>query len=170
MTFSTSLCIKPFSSRHPRRRRRRQQRDDPSSPKVGCMGIVNPCKAVEKAEAAPPPPLPPPQRSCSRRFYFLMASVAFLVPPMNSKKRMRTTRPALMGRRVVSVEEIERPLPVAVEEMDPPLPVAVVGKRERKIETPALSLWKRRCRSRKLEELFFCRPENLPAAIAGIVV
>ncbi|PKU82072.1 hypothetical protein MA16_Dca004089 [Dendrobium catenatum] len=164
MTFSTSLCIKPFSSRRPRR----FQQDDPSSPKVGCLGQVRRRKAAEKAAA---PLLPPPPHSGGHRFYILMATVGFLVSPMNSKKRPRTKKPAPRGRRVMAVEEIEAPLPVAVEEMDPPLPVAVVGKKEREIiKTQAMSLWNRRCSSRKLDELFLCRQEKLPVVIAGIVV
>lgn len=93
-----------------------------------------------------------------------MVSVEEIEPPF--PVAVKEIQPSLP----VAVKKIETSLPVALEEMDPPLPVVAVGKKESGMEKPTISLWKRRCRSRKLEELFFFRQEKLPTPIAVIAV
>ncbi|KAK8950870.1 hypothetical protein KSP39_PZI003401 [Platanthera zijinensis] len=167
MAFNPSHCIRPFSSN----RTSPSSSADPSSPKVGCMGQVRRCKSTSTVA------LPQhPKHHGGRSLYFLVASAAFLfVSPINRSRRpkaKKTQRVAVKGSRVASVEDIDPPLPVvAVEELDPPLPVAAAARKERAARgADQVSLWKRRCRSGKLDELFFCKPERLPAVIAELVV
>ncbi|KAI0495234.1 hypothetical protein KFK09_025384 [Dendrobium nobile] len=147
---SKSTCPKKPASTEPERRHQRHQSstNEPTSPRVSCMGQIKRCKLPPPLPLPNPPPLRPGFSFFPVSASFSSASSCCSPATGKSKKQMTEAR----GLRV--------------EEMDPPLPV------EKRKEKPYYveSLWRRRCRDRdELTLLELCQPVRLPAACYGVV-
>ncbi|KAG0469292.1 hypothetical protein HPP92_018620 [Vanilla planifolia] len=148
--------FRSFLSKTPAPRRRLTSRfpsssstDDPSSPRVGCMGQIRQCEAMVPQAPAHGTHVAVPSAAFLSNQSF---SAGLKKPVRNARTASGRRGKGRMGSRVVALEEI-----------DPPLPVA---KKDMGTQKPADSLWTRRCAGRELEKLTLCRQARIPEVVA----
>ncbi|KAK8950846.1 hypothetical protein KSP39_PZI003398 [Platanthera zijinensis] len=140
MAFNPSHCIRPFSSKSGGSARR-LHRTSPFPSADPSSPKVGCMGQVRRCKSTSTVTLPQhPKHHDGRGLCFLMASAASLFVSPINRSR----RP--------KAKKMQRVAERAARGAD------------------QVSLWKRRCRSGKLDELFFCKPERLPAVIAELVV